>query len=66
MDMVDYQSRLGYVPAKVRNEDYWYLSPLRDEKTASFKINRKIIMVWDRGNLIDFPPFITGNLLVIF
>ncbi len=42
MDMVAYLSALGYEPIKVRKFDYWYLSPLRDEKTASFKINRKI------------------------
>jgi hypothetical protein len=36
MDMVDYLSRLGYKPAKVRNNDYWYISPLRDEKNAFF------------------------------
>lgn len=59
MDMVDYLSRLGYKPAKVRNNDYWYVSPLRDEKTPSFKVNRKLNRWYDHGlgkggNLIDF------------
>jgi hypothetical protein len=59
MDMVEYLSKLGYEPTKVRNDDYWYLSPLRDEKTASFKINRKMNRWYDHGlgkggNLIDF------------
>ena len=59
MDMVDYLSKLGYKPAKIRNNDYWYLSPLRDEKTPSFKVNRKLNRWYDHGlgkggNLIDF------------
>ncbi|MGN6266622.1 MAG: toprim domain-containing protein [Ginsengibacter sp.] len=59
MDMVDYLSMLGYKPAKVRNNDYWYVSPLRDEKTPSFKVNRKLNRWYDHGlgkggNLIDF------------
>src|SRR6185312_9899712 len=59
MDMVDYLSRLGYKPSKIRNADYWYLSPLRNEKTPSFKVNRKLNRWYDHGlgkggNLIDF------------
>ena len=59
MDLVDYLSGLGYQPSKIRNADYWYLSPLRNEKTPSFKINRKLNLWYDHGlgkggNLIDF------------
>jgi hypothetical protein len=59
IDMVDYLSKLGYSPSKIRNFDYWYLSPLRKEKTPSFKINRKLNCWYDHGigkggNLIDF------------
>lgn len=59
IDMVDYLSKMGHSPSKVRNFDYWYLSPLRDEKTPSFKINRKLNCWYDHGigkggNLIDF------------
>ena len=39
-DMVQYLSRLGFEPKKIVRADYWYLSPLRNEKTPSFKINR--------------------------
>lgn len=41
MDVVDYLEKLDHIPKKIRNNDYWYLSPLRDEKTPSFKVNRK-------------------------
>lgn len=59
MDMVDYLSTLGYEPEKIRNTDYWYLSPLRDEKTPSFKVDRKRNWWYDHGlgkggSLVDF------------
>jgi Toprim-like/CHC2 zinc finger len=58
-DMVVYLSRLGFVPYKICRADYWYLSPLRKEKTASFKINRNKNCWFDfgigkGGNIIDF------------
>ena len=59
LDLVDYLSTLGLKPAKIRANDYWYLSPLRDEKTPSFKVDRKINCWYDHGlgkggNAIDF------------
>ena len=59
MDMVNYLSALGHEPTKITNNDYWYLSPLRQEKTPSFKVNRKLNRWYDHGlgrggNLIDF------------
>ncbi len=59
IDLADYLSKLGHTPVKIRNFDYWYLSPLRKEKTASFKVNRKLNRWYDHGlgkggNIIDF------------
>ena len=59
IDLVDYLFSLGYKPTKIRNNDYWYLSPLRDETEASFKVNRKLNAWYDfglgkGGDLIDF------------
>ncbi|HMH32131.1 MAG TPA: toprim domain-containing protein [Puia sp.] len=59
MDMVDYLSGLGYKPERISGKSYWYLSPLHDEKTASFKINRQLNRWYDfaegkGGNLVDF------------
>ena len=59
IDLVDYLSGLSSKPAKIRGNDYWYLSPLRDEKTPSFKVDRKINCWYDHGlgkggNVIDF------------
>ncbi len=58
-DIVDYLSSLGYKPSKVKRNDYWYLSPFRDEKVPSFKVNRNINRWYDfgegkGGNIIDF------------
>lgn len=59
LDMVDYLQSLGFAPQKVRGNDYWYISPLREEKTASFKVNRKLNAWYDHGSgqggrLVDF------------
>ncbi len=59
IDMVDYLSKQGYAPQKIRGNDYWYQSPFREEKTASFKVNRKLNVWFDHGSgnggtLVDF------------
>ncbi|WP_116789172.1 toprim domain-containing protein [Flavobacterium psychrotrophum] len=59
IDLVDFLASLGYEPSKIRNADYWYQSPLRNEQTASFKVNRKLNVWYDHGmgkggDLIDF------------
>ena len=50
---------LGCEPLKSNENESWYLSPFRIEKTASFKLNRKINRWFDHGeqkggNVIDF------------
>ncbi len=59
IDLVDYLASLGHHPHKINRDDYWFLSPFRDEKTASFKVNRKLNVWFDfgegkGGDLIDF------------
>src|SRR5690348_6072089 len=59
IDIVDYLCVLGFQPQKIRGQDYWYLSPLREEKEASFKVNRRLNVWYDHGigkggDLIDF------------
>lgn len=59
MDLVDYLERLGYKPEKIRGNSYWYCSPLRNEETPSFKVDRNR-NTWNDfgdgryGNLVDF------------
>lgn len=50
---------LGCEPTKSNENESWYLSPFRIEKTASFKLNKKINRWFDHGeqiggNVIDF------------
>lgn len=59
IDLVNYLKILGLEPSKIKNHDYWYLSPLRNEKTPSFKVNQKLNVWYDHGlgkggNIIDF------------
>lgn len=58
-DLVDYLAGLGLKPSRIRGYDFWYRSPFREERTPSFKINRKLNRWYDfgegcGGNLIDF------------
>lgn len=60
-DLVNYLASLGHQPEHIKKQgtDYWYLSPLRTEGEASFKVNRQKNRWFDfglgnGGNLIDF------------
>jgi hypothetical protein len=59
IDLVDFLGRLGHFPVRRSNSDFWYLSPLRTEKNASFKINNKMNVWFDHGMGIggDFIDF---------
>lgn len=64
-DLVTYLAGLGHYPKKVKGDDYWYLSPLREESEPSFKVNRKFNIWYDHGlgkggNLIDFGVLYYG------
>jgi hypothetical protein len=59
IDLVDYLASLGFKPEKVRQNDFWFLSPNHAENTASFKVNRSKNIWFDHGageggNLVDF------------
>lgn len=47
--IVDYLSRLGFEPAKIRGADHWYHSPFREERAPSFKVNAKLNLWFDHG-----------------
>lgn len=58
-DLVLYLDNLGYRPQKIKGHNHWYLSPLRIEQTASFKVNQQLNRWYDfgygkGGKLIDF------------
>ncbi len=41
----------GHSPTKKTTKDYWYLSPLRAERTASFKVNLQRNAWYDFGSM---------------
>ena len=58
-DLVDYLASLGFKPAKNSRNDFWYLSPFREETSPSFKVNRNLNRWYDfgegkGGNIVDF------------
>ena len=57
LPIIDYLEQCGIQPQRIKGHNYWYLSPLREEKTASFKVNTKL-NAW-----IDFGEGIGGNLI---
>lgn len=59
LDQVDYLASLGFYPEKVRGQEFWYRSPLREEHTPSFKVDRVKGVWYDHGigqggTIIDF------------
>jgi hypothetical protein len=58
IDIIDYLESKNIYPVKFNGNDFWYLSPIRSENTASFKVNRRLNVWYDHGigkggNLID-------------
>lgn len=48
--IIEYLAQLGIEPANVRGNDYWYKSPFRNEKDASFKVNVRLNLWYDHGS----------------
>ncbi len=58
ISIAEYLQSNGYQPVKQRNVSFWYLSPFRNEKTASFVVNveKNTFKDWgsgERGTIID-------------
>jgi Toprim domain-containing protein len=59
IDLVEYLAQLGHHPRYIRGYKHWYISPLREEKTPSFKVDKALNLWFDHGigkggNFIDF------------
>lgn len=48
--ITDYLQQQGYSPARVQSIHYWYYSPLRNERTPSFKVNTERNQWYDFGS----------------
>jgi hypothetical protein len=58
ISIVDYLAQCGFRPQYIRGVNHWYLSPIREENTASFKVNIQLNAWFDHGmgaggNFID-------------
>ncbi len=47
--LVDFLAQLGHYARYVKSGQHWYLSPLREERTPSFKVNDRINEWYDFG-----------------
>lgn len=59
ISLVDYLARLGHKPTRVRGQKYWYLSPYRNERTASFNVNM------DKNRWYDFGAGKGGGIIAL-
>lgn len=56
--ITDYLYNKGILPKQIKGSDYWYISPYREERTPSFKVNNDLNIWYDYGtgqggNIID-------------
>ena len=61
--IVDFLARLGHHTQHIKSGQYWYLSPLRNERTPSFKVNDRINEWYDfgeatGGDLVELAKYI--------
>lgn len=57
ISIVDYLQSQGFTPQRIQYGSAWYLSPLRQEKTASFKVNLA------KNSWYDFGSGVGGYLI---
>lgn len=75
INIVDYLSKLGIQPVTMKSRNLWYNSPLRNEKTPSFKVDPDKNVFYDYGagtggSLVDLVcqlhrVGVTGALLIL-
>jgi len=49
LSIVNYLEKCGFSPQYIRGNNHWYLSPMRDEKHASFKVDSQKNLWFDHG-----------------
>ena len=64
--IVDFLAQLGYRAQYVKSDQYWYLSPLRAERTPSFKVNDRLNEWYDfaeatGGDLVELCKHLCGT-----
>ena len=64
--IVDFLAQLGHHAQYVKSKQYWYLSPFREEKTPSFKVNDRLNEWYDfgaatGGDLVELGKHLYGT-----
>lgn len=54
--LFDLLTKTGFKPVKSNGHDIWYISPRREEKTASFHIHTKKNVWYDHGDGVGGGP----------
>ena len=49
ISIIDYLAQCGFRPQYIKGGNHWYLSPIREENTASFKVNIQLNAWFDHG-----------------
>ena len=49
LNLAGWLSMQVYEPHNIKGNNYWYLSPLREEKEASFKVHNNLNIWYDHG-----------------
>ncbi len=56
ISLMDVLQRLGHVPVRTTSKEAWFLSPLRSETNASFKVSLVNYPTHGRADELDFKP----------
>lgn len=59
ISLVDYLASIGHRPVRIRGNQYWYISPFRNESEPSFKVNIA------RNQWYDFGEGIGGGIIAL-
>ena len=74
VSIISYMTALGFTCSKVRGNKYWYMSPLHEETTPSFKVNAELNLWYDfalgrGGNIItlakEMHPALTMHQVLV-
>lgn len=57
IDLVEYLTTRGHRPVRIKGNNWWFLSPIRNEKHASFKVNT------ERNEWYDFGAGCGGDII---
>ena len=66
ISIVEFLKKNGFSPHRENHKEAWYLSPIRDESTSSFKVSKILNRWYDHGlgkggNVIDLVLDMNNN-----